>query len=52
MVKELNKGKQKFYSCEACGFGYKDTETAHECENYCKKHNSCSTEITKHAVLR
>lgn len=52
MVKELSKANQKFYVCEACGFGYKDIQTAQQCENYCSEHNSCSTEITKDAVLR
>ncbi len=52
MVKEVNTENKKLYVCEACGFGYNDIQTAKKCEDYCKEHNSCSTEITKHAVLR
>ena len=52
MVKELEKGEQKLYLCEACGFEYKDTLKAQQCEDYCNKHQSCSTEITKHAVSK
>jgi hypothetical protein len=52
MVKPLKKDEQKFYLCEACGFGYTDAQTAQQCEDYCREHNSCSTEITKLAVLR
>jgi len=52
MVKELEKEDQTLYLCEACGFGYKDTLKAQQCEDYCNKHQSCSTEIAKHAVLK
>lgn len=52
MVKEIHKKNQKYYLCEACGFGYDDVQTAIKCENFCKDHNSCSMEITKHAVLK
>ncbi len=52
MVKEITKSNNRFYMCEACGFGYKDMQTAKKCENFCKDHNSCSMEITRHAALK
>jgi len=52
MVKEVEKSEQKVYLCEACGFGYKDIQTAQQCESFCNEHNSCSREITKQAVLK
>lgn len=48
MVKKLE--ERDVFVCEECGFGYKDKETAEECENFCRTHNSCSMEITKNAV--
>ncbi len=52
MVKpELYKGKNIF-ACEACGFGYKEKQLAQKCEDFCKKNNSCSLEITKHAIKK
>ncbi|MBI3639291.1 MAG: hypothetical protein HY223_03150 [Thaumarchaeota archaeon] len=52
MVKETIKSNNRFYLCEACGFGYNDMQTAQKCESFCKEHNSCSMEITKNAVLK
>ena len=52
MVKEVKQLNQKLFVCEACGFGYKDATLAHQCEDYCSKHQSCSTELAKHAVSR
>jgi hypothetical protein len=40
------------YICDACGFGYSDAKTALQCEEFCKKHRSCSIEITKKAIYR
>ncbi|HLE07299.1 MAG TPA: hypothetical protein VI933_01600 [archaeon] len=39
---------QKSFSCKICGFAYKEKIWAEKCEAWCKKHNSCSLEITKH----
>ena len=38
------------FVCEKCGFKYEGVEWAERCEEFCAKHNSCSLEITKHAV--
>jgi thioredoxin 1 len=51
MVKKETQQNQTLYQCEACGFEYKEIENAQQCENFCKQHNSCSTEIAKHALL-
>ncbi len=50
MVKEMKKDEVYLHICEACGFAYKEKELAQKCENWCKERNSCSMEITKHAV--
>lgn len=52
MVKETANADQKLYLCESCGFGYKEYQIAQQCEDFCNKHQSCSTEIAKHAVSR
>lgn len=46
MVKE----KEGFYVCEICSFKYETSDLAQQCEKFCKENNSCSLEITKHAV--
>lgn len=50
MVKEVEKNGKKYYQCEMCKFYYETKELADKCEAFCKKHNSCSLEIIKHAV--
>ena len=50
MVKEVTKNNKKYFQCEECGFYYKDKGWAEKCEAFCKKHKSCSIEITKHSV--
>ena len=50
MVKEVKKGKKIYYQCEICKFYYKTRDLAQKCEKFCKDFNSCSLEITKHAV--
>jgi len=50
MVKEIKKRNKIYYQCEICKFIYEDREWAEKCENFCRKHNSCSLEITNHAV--
>lgn len=44
------KKDKKNFQCEECGFSYKDKKWAQKCEDFCKKHKSCSIEITKHSV--
>ena len=50
MAEEIKKGNKIYYGCEECGFAYKSKELADKCEAYCKKHKSCSLEVTKHAI--
>ncbi len=52
MVKENKKSNGIVYSCEACGFAYSSKEWAEKCERWCRAHNSCNLEITKHAVKK
>ena len=46
MVKEV----RGYYLCEVCNFKYETKNLAEKCEDYCKKNNSCSLEITKYAI--
>ena len=50
MVKEVIIKEKKYFQCPVCSFYYKTKDFAQKCENFCNKHNSCSLEITKHAV--
>lgn len=50
MVKQISHKKNKYFQCNICKFYYKTKALAQECENFCNKYNSCSIEITKHAV--
>ncbi|MBS3132810.1 hypothetical protein J4470_01615 [Candidatus Woesearchaeota archaeon] len=40
----------KTYQCSVCNFHYTEEKWAKECEDFCRKHSSCSLEITKHAL--
>ena len=44
------KAGKRYFVCEECGFAYAEKALAQKCEEYCKKHQSCSLEITKKAV--
>jgi len=50
MVKEIQEKGKTLYICSECGFGYDQKEMAEKCQSFCKEHNGCSLEITKHAV--
>lgn len=50
MVKENNIKGMKVYICERCDMAYKTREMAEKCEEFCGKYNSCSLDITKHAI--
>ncbi len=43
-------GRFKIYRCPECGFRYRTEELAKRCEEWCKKHHSCNTEITKYSI--
>jgi hypothetical protein len=50
MVSEIEHDGETVYLCDVCGFGYRDHETAEQCEDNCSKFHSCSIEITAKAV--
>lgn len=50
MVKILDKEEPVLYQCEECGFHYKEKELAEKCEAWCREHQSCNLEITRHAI--
>jgi len=50
MVKEIEKNGKKYYICPACNFAYEEKQWAEKCQAFCEEYNSCSLEITKHAV--
>lgn len=33
------------YTCKECGFKFAEESLAKQCEDYCKKHNACNTEL-------
>jgi hypothetical protein len=49
LVKTIKKNNNKLYLCEECGLAYLNEAWALKCEDYCKTHNACSIEITRHA---
>lgn len=52
MVEKVRNGGLTVYTCELCGFGYGDLDTAERCEQYCHTHASCSPEIMRNAIYR
>jgi len=38
------------YTCKECGFKYSEESLAKQCEDYCKKHNACNSEIIRNAI--
>jgi len=50
MVEKIKKGAKIYFQCPKCSFFYKNKNFAEECENWCKKHKSCNTEITQYSV--
>ncbi|SMH71562.1 hypothetical protein [Candidatus Nitrosotalea okcheonensis] len=52
MVKEIDNNNTRLFLCEICKLGYDDVKFAQMCEHHCNASNSCSLEITKHAVLK
>lgn len=50
MVERVSFKNREAFKCNVCGFVYAERATAKECEEYCRKHHSCSTEITKKAL--
>jgi hypothetical protein len=50
VVKEIEVDSKAVFLCEICGLGYKERRTAEECEEWCRRTNSCSIEITKKAI--
>ncbi len=40
----------RFFSCEFCGFGYPDLETAEECEECCGVLGFASAEIRRKSI--
>jgi len=41
---------KKYYPCEICKLKYKERKYAERCEAWCKRHKSCSLNITKYAI--
>jgi rubredoxin len=50
MVNELERKIGTVFQCELCGYGYRDLDTAEQCEEYCDTHGACSREITKKSI--
>lgn len=41
---------QPLYQCSECGLHYTDKQMVQKCAAFCKEHNACSIDITKHSV--
>lgn len=52
MVKTIKKNDKELHQCEICKFLYEDKTWAEKCEAWCKKTNSCNTEIITHAIKK
>jgi hypothetical protein len=52
MVKTYKKDGLKKYECEVCGLIFLEKNWAYNCEQFCKKNNACSLEITSHSIQR
>jgi hypothetical protein len=50
MVNELKRTSGTIFMCELCGFGYRDLETAEQCEQYCYMHGHTSAAVARKAV--
>lgn len=48
MAKTITEAKN--YLCTECRLSYKERLWAKKCEAWCKEHQSCNLEITKHAI--
>lgn len=49
MIKH-NKNTVRAYICDECGLSYKNKKWAEKCKAWCKEHNSCNLEITRHSL--
>lgn len=41
---------KKAYTCEICGFHYREKKDTDACRDYCRKHGACSMDITKKSI--
>jgi len=46
------KNNKNSFQCEECKLEFKEEVWATKCEEWCKEHNSCNLEITKHCTLK
>jgi hypothetical protein len=47
---ELTSDGFEVFTCEFCGVGYRDLETAEECEECCGAHGFASAEIRRKSI--
>ena len=50
MVKRIIEEDKELCQCEECGMQYDIRELAEKCQAWCKEHQSCNIEITRHAI--
>ena len=41
---------KQIFQCPECGLHYRSQKIAKQCEEFCKTHNMCSTEIARFAI--
>lgn len=52
MVRVVEREGESLYTCEVCGFAYREKDWAEKCQAWCSTHPSCNMKITQHAVER
>jgi hypothetical protein len=52
MTTETEHEGETAYRCDDCGMHYKNQETAEKCEEYCREHGLCNSEITEKSMER
>ncbi|MEK6940907.1 MAG: hypothetical protein AABW49_03340 [Nanoarchaeota archaeon] len=50
MVKETNLDGKIVYTCEKCGWMYRDNKIAVNCQKWCEKHKTCNLNYQKQAI--
>ncbi len=52
MVEKVKKDNKEYYICKECQLLYEDKNWAEKCEKWCRQHNSCNIEITRHSIKK
>jgi hypothetical protein len=42
--------KIETYECKLCNIKYKSKKISKKCEDFCKKHKACNSQLIKHSI--